>query len=303
MREAHLIYNPTAGRGRQTRHVLRLIDALREQGWRATPVPTGASGEAATLARAAVQSGTEAVFALGGDGHLREVASGMLGSSTPMVPLPGGTTNVVARELGLGPQPLKALERLRIAREERIDVGLCGDEVFLMQATAGLDADVLAHVAPSVKRRLGRWAIVVSGLGRWWNYGYPEIHLVADGEPLSAHFVAVCNLSRYAGRLRLGQASPTDGRLELVLFRGRGRRAALAFAFGLITGRYTKRADVEIRTVGEVTFQAPADVPLQLDGDPVALSPPFTVRLAAERLTILVPADQPGPKRDRSLAS
>lgn len=289
MRQAHLIYNPAAGRGREARRVLQIVDALTQGGWRVTPVPTSASGQAVTLARAAVQSGAEAVFALGGDGHLREVATGLLGHDVPMVPLPGGTANVVARELGLGTDPLRVVERLGRGQLMQIDAGLCGDSVFLMQATAGLDADILAHVAPDAKRRYGRLAIVISGLGRWWNYEYPELHLSADGEAFTAHFAAVCNLSRYAGSLRLGNSSPSDGRLDLVLLRGRGRRAALAFAVDLVTGRYARRKDVEVRPVEEVVFRAPEDLPLQLDGDPVAMNPPVTVHLASEKLWLLLP--------------
>jgi diacylglycerol kinase (ATP) len=290
MREARLIYNPAAGRGRQGRHVVRIVDALRGQGWAVTPIPTSASGQAESIARAAARSGAEAVFALGGDGHLREVAAGLLGGSVPMAPLPGGTTDVIARELGLGRDPLRVAAHFGQGRLLEIDVGLCGDRVFLMQATVGLDADILAHVAPHAKRRFGRWAIAVSGLARWWSYDYPEIHLSADGEPVTAHFAAVCNLSRYAGSLRLGNTSPTDRRLELVLFRGRGRRAALAFALDLITGRYAQRKDVEVRPVEEVIFRAPEDLPLQLDGDPVAMVPPVTVNLADQKLQLLLPA-------------
>jgi diacylglycerol kinase family enzyme len=51
MREARLIYNPAAGRGRQGRHVVRIVDALRGQGWAVTPIPTSASGQAESIAR------------------------------------------------------------------------------------------------------------------------------------------------------------------------------------------------------------------------------------------------------------
>ncbi|MGH9379677.1 MAG: diacylglycerol/lipid kinase family protein [Thermoanaerobaculia bacterium] len=290
---AHLIYNPTAGRGDQERLLPHLLEALVLQGWRVTPVPTGAAGDASHLARAAVESRARVVFALGGDGHLREVAKGLLGTAAALAPLPGGTVNVVAREFGLGSDPVDVARRFGRGSPVEVDVGLCGDEPFLMQATTGLDAVTLSHVPAGAKRRLGVLAVVAAGIASWWHYRYPTIHLTADGEPVAGGWVAVCNLARYAGDFRLGEAHPADGRLELVLLSSRGRRATLKFALALALGQHRRMRSLLVQPVDEVVLTAPEDLPLQLDGDPVALSPPVAIRLHRQRLKLLLPAGRP----------
>lgn len=292
MPAAHLIYNPAAGRGRHEGLLPRLLEALALHGWKLTPAATGAAGAATGLARSAVEAGAKVVFALGGDGHLREVAKGLLGTGTALAPLPGGTINVVARELGVPKDPVVAARRYRPHQPLLLDVGLCGDEPFLMQATAGLDAAALRRVPTGAKRRLGQLAVLAAGLGAWWQYDYREIWLDADGESQRANWIAVCNLSRYAGNLRLGEVGPTDRRLELVVLRGASRRATLAFALALLAGQHRRLRDVALRTVREVVLHAPLDLPLQLDGDPVALAPPLTVRLHPRQLGVLLPAPE-----------
>lgn len=260
------------------------------QGWRVTPVPTGAAGAAAHLARAAVESGARVIFALGGDGHLREVAKGLLGTAAALAPLPGGTVNVVAREFGLGSDPLAVTRRFGRGSPLQVDVGLCADEPFLMQATTGLDAVTLRHVPARAKRRLGQLAVAAAGIASWWRYRYPTLHLTADGRSEAGGWVAVCNLARYAGDFRLGEAHLADGRLELVLLRSRGRRATLKFALALALGLHRRMRSVTVEPVDEVVLTAPDDLALQLDGDPVALSPPVPIRLHRQRLKLLLPA-------------
>ncbi len=292
MRSSVLIYNPRAGRWRTARRVAALTAVLREGGWQAEPVPTTQPSDATRLAREAAAQGAEAVFAFGGDGTLREAAAGLLASETALGPLPGGTANVVARGLGLPGRALAAAQLLAGAEPVGIDVGLCGGEPFLMQASAGLDARVVARVRPLSKRLLGTSAFAGRAFWEWWSYPNPAIAGRADGTPFTASFAAVCNLAQYGGRWKIApRASVRDGLLDLVLFTG-GRRATLGFALDLLLGRHTERPDVELRQVREVEILAPHDLPLQLDGDPLAAHPPVTIRLASEKLRILLP---PGP--------
>ena len=112
MKTAALIYNPRAGSWRTEQRIAAIQFALEGAGFDTEPWPTEAPGHATVLAGKAARTGLEAVFTHGGDGTLREAAAGLVGSSTTLAPIPGGTVNVVASALGLPQNPVRAAREL-----------------------------------------------------------------------------------------------------------------------------------------------------------------------------------------------
>jgi diacylglycerol kinase (ATP) len=295
VRRAALIYNPRSGRQRHAQTLEGIVGRLREGGFLVELSPTASAGHATELARGfAAGNEVEAVFAFGGDGTAREVAAGLLGTPVALGVLPGGTANLLAMALGLPRDPVRAAAALAGAEIRAFDVGTvageAGEHPFLMMVSAGLDATVLAALDIELKWRYGEAAILWQGIREWWRYSYPDIEVIADGERLCATFAAVANIPFYAGSFRLAPgARPDDRRLELVLFRGRGRRATLGFILDLMRSAHAKRKDVEIRKVDEVLLGGPAGTAAQVDGDLCEERLPVRVRLAGERLRVLFP--------------
>jgi diacylglycerol kinase family enzyme len=292
VRDALLIYNPTSGRRRHRGRLGALVTALGAGGWRAEPVATASRGDATRLAAAAVAEGAAAVFVYAGDGTVREAAAGLLGGDVPLGILPGGTANVLAHALGLPGRPLAAARAHARSERRLFDVGRCGATPFLMMVSAGLDAAVIARLQPALKTWLGRTGILLQGLGEWWRYGYPPLTLTADGRSLPpATFAAVCNIPFYAGRFALAPSAHWDDRrLDLVTFHGTGHGSTLAFALALAAGRHLARSDVTATAAEEVVLDGPPGLCLQVDGDACTESLPASVRLAEERLPVLVPS-------------
>lgn len=293
VQKAVLIYNPRAGSWRTERLTTEICGTLKRSGYDIEPLPTQAPGHASELARQSAAAGVDFVFAHGGDGTLREAAAGLLGSQTALAPIPGGTTNVIARALGLPNNPLGAARRLADAESFAMDVGVCGREIFLMQTSAGIDAHIMGRLRPGLKRRFGKAAIAYSGLLSLHSYEYPAIDLVADGRPLTASLMAVCNLSYYAGPYQMApEASTSDRVLDLVLFRGAGRWATVGFARDLFLGRHLRRQDVEMLRVEEVEIRGPANLSIQLDGDTLPIEPPVTLGLHPQTIRMLRPSSR-----------
>lgn len=290
MRRAILIYNPKSGRQAGQRLVPGVLERLG-RGFDIEPRPTAAAGDATRLARQAVDEGVEVVFALGGDGTLRETAKGLLGSPVALGPLPAGTTNVVTLALGLPRKALAAAEVLAQGEVSELDVGRVAGEPFLMQASAGLDSAVMARQSGEAKRRFGKAAIGWVALREWRRYGYPTMTLDVEGRRVETQFFAVCNLPYYGGSFRLAPAAdPRDGHLDLVLFHGQGPMATAALGRDLLLGRHHRRPDVELLPITRVDLLAPPNVLLQLDGDVLRVEPPVTFDLAPHRLKVLGPA-------------
>jgi YegS/Rv2252/BmrU family lipid kinase len=294
LRRAALIYNPRSGRQRHGQVLDALLATLRGAEFAVEPIATAFPGQATELARERSRQ-VEAVFAFGGDGTAREVAAGLLGGTAALGILPGGTANVLAKALGIPPDPLAAASLLARLPARPFDVGLAGGSPFLMMVSAGLDAALLAALDTRLKWRFGRAALAWQGLREWWRYPYPPLEVIADGERLDASFACVSNIPYYAGRFRLApDAQPDDGWLELVLFRGSGRAATLSFVRDLLLSTHVRRRDVEIRRVREVLLGGPAGAHAQVDGDLCEERLPLAIRLSPEKLSVLAPDPVPG---------
>ncbi len=136
-------------------------------------VTTEAQNHATEIGREASEGGYDIVVAFGGDGTLNEVANGLAGTDVPVSVLPGGSTNVVARTLGIPNDVVDATEHLLgLAddfRPRTIDLGVANGRRFVFACGAGLDATAAKRVDshPRMKARGGRWYYTwaaVSGL-------------------------------------------------------------------------------------------------------------------------------------------
>ena len=133
-------------------------------------VSTEAQDHATEIGREAVNGGYDVVVAFGGDGTLNEVANGLAGTDIPVSVLPGGSTNVVARTLGIPNDVVDATEHLLACaddfRPRAIDLGLANGRRFVFACGAGLDASAAQQVEshPKMKHRFGpyyyTWATV-----------------------------------------------------------------------------------------------------------------------------------------------
>jgi diacylglycerol kinase family enzyme len=152
---------------------------------------TSRRGHATRLALGAAADGMDAVVALGGDGTLNEAANGLAGTSTALAVVPGGSTNVFARTIGLANDPIEATGQLlaalgRAGSVRRIGLGSVNGRYFLFNAGVGLDAAVIARV--DRRRALKRWAahplFVASAVSTWarhYERGRPSVRVRFPG--------------------------------------------------------------------------------------------------------------------------
>jgi YegS/Rv2252/BmrU family lipid kinase len=291
MRRAVLIYNPVAGNHSAGRLVSRVERELSGAGFSVDAQATSDAGDAERLARSAAAEEVSALFVCGGDGSLRECAGGLLGSTIPLGFIPCGTANVMARALQLPDNAIAAAAALRRSKVEAFDVGLCNGLPFLMQASVGLDAEVLRRAKPSRKRFLGRGEVALAALSGWHSYQYPDFEVRWPGGHQSVTFAALCNIPFYGGGWRMApEARWDDALLDMVLFSGSSRTATLGFARDLVFTRQIQRPDVRYSQVEEATISSAPGLNLQLDGDFVPEQLPARLELARQQVNLLVPS-------------
>jgi diacylglycerol kinase family enzyme len=249
-----------------------------------TVVPTKQRGHATHLAAGAVHEGIEAVFALGGDGTANEVLQALAGTDVGLGVIPGGSTNVFARALGLPNDAVHAtsvlLDRLREGRTRSITLGRAAGRYFGFNAGFGFDAAVVRHVEQhaSAKRALRQAAFVWSTAREWTVGAGREGALITvaldDGREVGPVVVAIiANTDPYtylgARPMRVHPQASFDTGLDLVTVAAVSTPHLLRIAANTFRdGRHLELPGVGYHhDLGRFTLRAPRPLPLMVDGD------------------------------------
>lgn len=180
-RRVAVILNPASGQGTPD---LRLFNRIiHGAGYEWDIEITNDWGDGARLARRAAAEGAAIVAAYGGDGTVMDVATGLLGSDTPLAILPGGTGNALAKELNI-PQDMVLACSLMVSQRacvRKIDLGRANDNLFLLRFGVGLEARIVRTADRSLKDRLGPLAYVTATVQAWNQAPISRYRLEFDG--------------------------------------------------------------------------------------------------------------------------
>ncbi len=289
-KRARFIINPTARTLPSPDRLATGPAWLRLRGWAVEECWTRVPGHAERLAREAAEDGVDAVVVVGGDGTVREAASGLAGSRTALAVVPAGTANVWAHEVRLPRHPA-AVARLVDHGEVRVvDLGVCNGHRFLLMASLGVDSTVVASLSPWAKRIFGRAAYIAHGFREATTFAPLQAQIRVDGETVSGPLLmaVVGNTRSYGGLINVtNRAVADDGLLDLMLYTGRGFGRFLVYLARTLVGRHTGVPGTLYRTGRVITVETEPAVPVQADGDIVTHTPAeFTVEPHALRVVV-----------------
>ena len=247
-------------------------------------------GHAYELGREAAVEGYELVAVLGGDGTVNEVVNGLLhdgphGALPALGILPGGSTNVLARSLGLPHDPVEAtgalLEALRAERFRTIGLGRADERWFTFCAGLGLDAEVVAAVEE--RRREGAKATAGLYVRTTLSHFFREterdegyLTLSRPGLPdREGLFIAIVANTRPWTYLGNRPVDPTPGAsfdtgLDLFGLTSLATVPTLRQARRMLAGRRLPprgRGVVGVHDAAEMTLRASRPTAFQVDGD------------------------------------
>jgi len=302
LKNAVLIFNPLAGvrSSRRARQIREAVAALRSAGIAADFRATSCPGDGRQLAREAVKNGSDLVIVCGGDGTINEVINGLTPGHVPLAILPGGTANIVAKELGLPGHIVKAARQIPSWRPCRIPLGRATWEesgsvrqrFFLAVAGVGFDARIISQLNMGAKLRLGVVAYGWEAVRQVFRYSFPRFQFSMDGSTVSATFAVIQRSHRYAGWLKLALPHSIRGPdFSCCMFEGSGPGRYLRYALGVLTQTHQRLGDVHILNgfSGHCrNEQAADDIFFEVDGE-LAGRIPVTFEVAPDALTLLAP--------------
>lgn len=263
-------------------------------------VETNRRGHATRYAQDAAHRGLDLVISFGGDGTLNEVATGVAGSDTALGVLPGGSTNVFARTIGLPNDPVAAVDLLVAALRDPsrsvrpIGLGRVDGRFFCFHTGVGYDAAVVRTVEQRayLKRWAGHPLFIYAALHTWlvrYDRKHPHFTVAADasiggqgadGTPSSGtkfvhdgYFTIVMNTNPYTflgnRPLDLSPNATLDRPLVAITFRTMSARAIFASLGGALRGGgITPNENVAVfDAVDELVIEGSSTFPYQVDGD------------------------------------
>jgi YegS/Rv2252/BmrU family lipid kinase len=266
-----------------------MVDLLQRRGLRAEAHTTAGAGDATRLSREAVAAGAEMIVVHGGDGTINEVTQPLVGRQTPLAVWPGGTANVLARELGLPRDPERVADMIAAGRTRRVSVGCAGKRYFLLMAGVGLDASLVRAVNPTLKRLTGQGAFWIAALQQFVRWEPHRFGIDVEGRHYEAAFALLANAASYAGGMRIApQASMESAHLDLCLVDWTERVRFVRHARAGFTGTLAGLPGVTCLEVQRATALGNDAVWVQVDGELLGQLP-MTFECVPAAISLIVP--------------
>jgi diacylglycerol kinase (ATP) len=306
LQNALLIHNPNAGNGGKGRR--RQLDEARHifaaGGIHSDLAETTGPGHATEIAQRAADEGRHLVIACGGDGTLNEVVNGLAsrqnGHRVPLALLPGGTANILAKELDLPWDIPGAANILVHGTVKEIALGLATPlehpekkKYFLSVGGAGPDGMIVYSIDLELKARLGILAYWWGGARQVFNYKFPHFRIVTGDQRLDASLVIVGRTQNYGGPFKITTGADLfQDQFECMALTTQSGFRYLSYLPSLLLGDLRETEGVHFWKADSLVCEPLNQNPIhaQVDGEPLARLP-VEFRIVPRALKLLVPSN------------
>ena len=240
-------------------------------------------GLAVDVARA-VDAGAPWIGVAGGDGSLRLAAPVLADAGRPLLPVPCGTRNHFAKDVGLDTVEA-SVAAAKAAGTRNVDLAWINNECFLNTCNLGM---YTAIVKERQKGKLPKRAADLIGLVREGTRGH-RLRLLIDGDRVTTWAVFIGN-SRYGEELGdLGRDHLDDGLLDVRVVLANQKIARLRLVGALLGGRlhHTPVMDQSCKAEFVVSTPGCSSMDVAVDGDLKHLRTPLRFRADQGALTVL----------------
>ena len=288
----HFIINPASGKEEPILNYISQAFADSNINWDLSLTKKGHS--AAELAKKLIDK-TDLVIVYGGDGCVTEVATALHGSCTPMAILPGGTANVMAKELDIPQDSRDALELLKDGNHQikNIDMGTVNGKPFLLRVNMGIMADMILTADRKLKETVGQMAYGVTAVKTIAAAEEVSYKMIIDGKTIEETGVSLTITN--SGNIGVGDLSMqpgisvTDGLLDIILLKDTDLSSLLKVAGSTLLRQKTD-ALMHWRCKEVVISTKKAQQYIRDDCEETAKK--LTIKMVPASIKILVPAEK-----------
>lgn len=287
-RRVHVVINPASGKDQPILNTLNDVFHHHDVEWDVSI--THKYGDATAQAKAAIARGVDLVVGYGGDGTQHELANAVIGTTTPMAVLPGGTGNGFARELGI-PKELRPAVELICAggRVRRIDVARIGEQYFIQRMYAGVEPE--QQTSRQMKDRLGLFAYAIQVPKQLHKAATTRFRVTIDGKVIEEDGVKlyVVNSGMMGKGVRIAhQFSVDDGYLDVFVL-GRDALSVMAAEARILNIADTPFSRLKCWRGKSILVEAKPAKTIWTDGELYGETP-ATVEVVPGGLAVLAPA-------------
>ena len=289
MKNIAFIVNPIAGIKTKNRVSKLIRELLDTEQYSPSIVVTEYAGHATQLAHQFALEGYYAVIAVGGDGTVNEVASGLRDTNTALGVVPNGSGNGFARHLDISTRMNRAVEMLNYSEVIKVDYCTVNDYPFFSTFGVGFDA-VVAQDFSSTSRGLKGY--IESILKDIFQYKPEQYHLRGEGIDLttSAFLINFANASQWGYDACIApKASIQDGWMDIAIV----SEFPLIKTPGLAWQLFTKSIDENhymhtIRAKEIMLVRENESSPVHIDGTPTQMAKDLHIKIVEDGLKVLV---------------
>jgi YegS/Rv2252/BmrU family lipid kinase len=282
------IINPVSG-NKSKKDIPNLIEHVFPEGeYDLKIIVTQFAGEATQIAKQYVLKGFNKIVAVGGDGTVNEVASGLVETDAVLGIIPLGSGNGLARHLKIPLKPEKALKFIKEATPRKIDFGKINDRKFFCTTGVGFDAHI-GHVFSKLEGRgFGNYIkATVSEFRRYKSQRY-EISMNGTTIMRDAFLITFANASQYGNNAYIApDADISDGKLEVAILKQFPFVKAPSIGARLFLKNIDKSSYIETFQCESVVLKRSNSDVIHFDGEPEEMGEILNVKIVPSGLNIL----------------
>jgi YegS/Rv2252/BmrU family lipid kinase len=283
------IINPVSGVGKQkeVEHMIR--QRLDFSIYEPEILYTESQGHATILSKQAALNGVDVVVAVGGDGTVNEIATGLVGSDTAMAIIPAGSGNGLARHLKIPMCLKRAIDLINVGKVKPIDTATINGQLFVNVAGVGFDATVARKFSTAGKRGLSTYLKITTNSFK--DYKPKQYKLEIDGKVIKrrALLISFANSSQFGNNATIDpSASVSDGFIDVCIVGKMPYWKAFFLAPLLFMRMFDQTKYIEIIRARKVVLRRKKGKSIHFDGDPMEMGKELVMKINPLSLKVII---------------